>query len=134
MSGFVKVSKKWRDKAEVYRWFAREYPNADFSEAAAEAMYQYESTGIGRVNHYDLVDGKVNGYALGKHLQDLQLAMWIEDLGRPFMLTKYELLNDPDLKPIKQFLVDKFGDIEVDDLNALANREVLNKHIGKYMY
>lgn len=130
----MNVSKKWRTASEYYKWFARSYPNADFSVESAEAMYHYESSGVGRVNHYDTVDGKVNGYALGKHLLDLQLAMWLEDLNRPFMLTKRELLTDPELLPIRPFLIEQFGDMEPEDLPEKTNLEDLYKHIGKYMY
>ncbi len=129
------ISKKWRTKAKNYKWFARNYPNADFSEDCALAMYKYESTGYGIVNHYDTVDGKVNGYALGKHLQDLQLAMWIEDLRRPFMLTKYELLTDSELVPIREFLIDQFGEVEADEpCRCKPSMNVLNKFIGEYMH
>lgn len=129
------ISKKWRAKAENYKWFARNYPNADFSEEAVYAMYDYESTGNGFVNHYDTVDGKVNGYALGKHLLDLQLAMWIEDMARPFMLTKYELLTDPELIPIRQFLIDQFGEIEAGEpCRCKPSMDALNKFIDRYMY
>lgn len=119
------ISKKWRTKAENYKWFASNYSNA---------MYDYESTGNGFVNHYDAVDGMVNGYALGKHLLDLQLAMWIEDMARPFMLTKYEFLTDPELIPIRQFLIDQFGEVEADEPTGKPSMNALNKFIGEYMY
>lgn len=102
------VSKAWLKSANLYKFFARTYEGLDFSDEAAEAMYHYESSGIGHVNHYDKVDGKVNGYAVGKHAMDIQLAMWREDLNDPFMLTKFELFNDPELKEIEWFLRDQF--------------------------
>lgn len=137
----MQVSNKWLEKAQNYKWFAREYPNADFSMDSAVAMYDYESTGKGNVNHYDTIDGKVNGYSLGKHLQDIQLAMWFEDLRRPFMLTKYELLTDPNLLPIRQLLIDQLGALHEDDCDrefdnplSTSSVETLNKFIGEYMY
>ena len=105
------ISKKWWAKAKNYKWFARNYTNADFSKKSAFAMYEYEYLGKGNVNHYNTIDGMVNGYALGKHLQDLQLAMWREDLNRPFMLTKYELFTDQNLIPIRKLLIEQFGDL-----------------------
>lgn len=133
----MEVSKRWKKASENYKWFARNYSNASFSDAAALAMYDYESRGVGNVNHYDVIDGYVNGFALGKHLQDLQLAMWYEDLCRPFMLSKYELLTDPELEPIKQLLIEQFGDIDIgedEDLgNQIPDMTVLYKHIGKYL-
>lgn len=128
------ISKKWRVKAENYKWFARGYPTADFSEDAAEKMYIFESTGCGYVNHYDVYDGMVNGYALGKHLQDIQIAMWVEDLKRPFMLTKYELLTDPELQPIRKLLNDVFGDVDDEIPSTKGYCDSLYKFIGEYMY
>lgn len=134
------ISIRWLEKAKNYKWFARGYPNADFSMGSAIAMYDYESTGKGFVNHYDTIDGKVNGYALGKHLQDIQLAMWFEDLKRPFMLTKYELLTDPELEPIRKLLIDQLGDLHEDDKDIGQGKPsdssvaTLNKFIGEYMY
>ena len=42
---------------------------------------------------------------------DIQLAMWREDLNDPFILTKFELFNDPNLKEIEWFLRDQFETI-----------------------
>ena len=76
-------------------------------------MYEFESRGIGHVNHYDKINGKINGFAVGKHQMDLQFAMWKEDLrtGWPALLTKHELLTDPVLEPIREFLKEQLQGI-----------------------
>ena len=130
------VSKKWLKSAQLYKFFARTYDGLDFSDAAGEAMYHYESSGIGHVNHYDKVNGLINGYAVGKHLMDIQLAMWWEDLSRPFMLTKYELFNDHELDEILWFLEEQFGVPELNFSSAppkVVDTTDLQKHISKYM-
>jgi len=107
------VTKKWQKIADVYKFFARDY-QADFSDSAAEAMFDFESNGIGLV-------AKDNGYAIGKHLMDIQLAMWMEDLYvNKFMLTKYELITDPTLKDIRWFLEDVFGPVNDSETNFTA--------------
>ena len=69
-----KIGKKWRRMAEIYKRFACEYPTADFSEAAALAMYLHESTGA------PLPDARTNGFALGKKWMDVTVAAWKEDI------------------------------------------------------
>ncbi len=104
----MNVSKRWLKSATLYKFFARTYSGLDFSDAAAEAMYDYETYGKGYVSYAEKVDGKYNGYAVGKHLMDVQLAMWREDLNNVFMLTKHELFTDPDLEEIRWFLKQQF--------------------------
>jgi hypothetical protein len=108
-----KISKKWIRISELYRFFARDYHDLDFSDDAALAMYDFESRGVGNVNHYDKINGKINGYAVGKHMLDLQMAMWKEDIrsSYPPILTKYELLTDPDLELVRWFLEEKLESI-----------------------
>lgn len=83
------------DTAKVYIHFAKAFDagDSDFSDAAAWKMYQAESLG-GEHNfpYYEKTDGKFNGFALGKHFMDLQLAMWKEDI-QDGLLFKYELEN-----------------------------------------
>lgn len=100
--------------AEVYKFFARDY-QANFSDSAAESMFKFESNGVGVV-------AKDNGYAIGKHLMDLQIAMWHEDLYiNKFMLTKYELLTDPELQSIRWFLESLFGPLPDEETPAPNN-------------
>lgn len=73
--------------AEIYRRFNQD---GDFSDEAAQAMYLYESRG-GKPPSGE------NGYFAGKHVMDLTVAMWKQDLvgldGSP-TLTKAELYED----------------------------------------
>jgi hypothetical protein len=63
----ARPSKAWRKKAKVYLWFARQYPDLDRSEEAAERMYDYESRGIGAMDWS-------NAYFVGKHWLDCRIA------------------------------------------------------------
>jgi hypothetical protein len=90
----------------VYVFFAKAYDcgDADFSDEAALRMYKAESLGGShKFPYYENIDGKFNGYALGKHFMDLQLKMWKEDI-QSGILFKYELLDDSNLVPINEFI------------------------------
>lgn len=73
--------------AEVYRRFAEGYRQADFSEAAAVAMFAHESTGA------PMPDPKTNGYALGKKWMDVTVAAWKEEIPSSGLLVS-ELRGD----------------------------------------
>ena len=73
--------------ADIYRRFAADYPNADFSESAAWAMYLHESTGA------PLPDARTNGYALGKKWMDVTVAGWKEEIASMGLLVS-ELQDD----------------------------------------
>lgn len=62
----ARPSKAWRKKAQLYLWFARHYPLLDASAAAAEAMFDYESRGVGK-------PGFSNAYFVGKHWLDWRI-------------------------------------------------------------
>ena len=81
------IGKKWRRMAEMYKRFAADYPDADFSESAALNMYLHESTGA------PLPDPCTNGYALGKKWMDVTIASWKEDILQ-FGLLVSELQSD----------------------------------------
>src|SRR3569832_393105 len=83
----MKPSNKWRKTAEVYKFFARNHPMVDFSEESALKMYQAESLG-GKYKfpYYELSNNTYNGYAVGKHLMDMHLKMWREDIRDCFLL------------------------------------------------
>lgn len=93
----MKISKNWRRIAdEVYRPFAERagFEGMDFSEEAAFALYERETYGRGTV-------GNGNGFAEGKRLVDITVAMWMEDLYPtavyPPILFPWELYEDPNL-------------------------------------
>lgn len=93
----MKPTNRWLRMAEIYKRFAR--PNAqicDFSDKAAEAMFDFESQGIGdlRLNLFNKMDdGKFNGFAIGKHWMDVTISMWKEEM-RARLLFIDELLED----------------------------------------
>ena len=84
----MRISKKWLEMAEIYKRFAKGYPQADFSNEAAIAMYAHETHG----NNLERTD-KINGFELGKKWMDVTLAMWREDIPQG-LLTVKELLDD----------------------------------------
>lgn len=91
----MKISKRWRKIAEVYKHFAKGATRTgfvcDFSENAAREMYIFESQGRGRIK-------PDNGFAIGKKWLDVTVAMWREDLkANPPMLYAAELYSDPNL-------------------------------------
>lgn len=73
---------------EVYRKFAVDYPNADFSEQAAKDMFLYESWGVKMPKRE-----KLNGFELGKKWMDVTIAGWKEDIPSGG-LSVQELLED----------------------------------------
>lgn len=85
----MKISKKWRRMRAVYLYFAE--GRFDLSDAAAEQMYLYESTGQGDLG-LGLFGGNINGYAVAKHWLNATVAMWLEDL-RLGLLRKQELYD-----------------------------------------
>lgn len=91
------LTDKWLKQAEAYKYVASGYDKLDFSNAAAEAMFSYESFGEPSLRYYSKNEGGLyNGYAVGKHAMDVMLAFWREDLLKG-LLSKHELLQDPNL-------------------------------------
>lgn len=86
--GKMKISKKWMAMAEIYKRFAIEYPQADFSDAAALAMYEHETHGkpLERTE-------KLNGFALGKKWMDVTIAGWKDEIASRGLLVS-ELIAD----------------------------------------
>lgn len=74
--------------AEIYKRFAIEYPQADFSDSAAIAMYEHETHGktLERTE-------KLNGFALGKKWMDVTIAGWREEIASRGLLVS-ELIAD----------------------------------------
>jgi len=83
----IKPSKKWRRMADMYARFADDWPNADFSESAAIAMYERENG-----KPLPKTD-KVNGFALGKKWMEITLTVWREDIPNGLLFVQ-ELLDD----------------------------------------
>lgn len=89
----MKVSRRWRRHAEVYRFFAEnQCSGLDFSDEAARQAFEAESVGA----KYDLTR---NGYTVGKHWANVQVDLWRQDIGTLFSWD--ELLEAPGLAPIR---------------------------------
>ena len=84
----IKISKKWRKVADLYRRFAADYPLADFTEDAAESMFAYESMGAPLPK-----TERLNGFMLGKKWMDVTVAQWREDIANKQLLPR-ELVAD----------------------------------------
>lgn len=85
------MNTKYKNKLNTYRRFAEEhlFTNLDFSDKAAEEIFNYESKGIGDCNIHNrlnlfIENGTLqNGYAVGKRNMDITFGMWAEDLQKP---------------------------------------------------
>lgn len=102
-----KISKKWWNTAEAYKYFAQGFGNLDFSDEAAQNMYNYESQGKPLIKYNELQEnGMYNGYAVGKHWMDVTLTMWKEDISDGILL-KVELLEDSEIPTKVKEIVEK---------------------------
>ena len=74
--------------ASIYRRFAGDYSDADFSDEAALAMFLHESEGVKMPQKSQL-----NGFVLGKKWMDVVVSMWREDIAQ-LGLSVRELQDD----------------------------------------
>lgn len=89
----MKITKKWQDMADIYCKFVPNEPCYDFGPKSAEQMFLFESTGNPKLNLTDKINGKYNGYLVGKHWMDATIKMWREDINSG-LLNRNELLTD----------------------------------------
>lgn len=82
------VTKKWLRMAAIYKRFAKDFPQADFSKDAALELFNKESFGTPMP-----ACQQVNGFAVGKKWMDATIAMWREDIAKG-NLSVLELLAD----------------------------------------
>lgn len=71
-TGYPKITKKYLRLAAVYRRFAERSHHYDFSLSSLIDCYHHETYG----KPYFLN----NGYVHGKHLKDITVSAWIEDI------------------------------------------------------
>lgn len=76
----------WRKMSVIYRIFAEDHSDLDWSDEAAVEMYRYETHG------HRVVGANRNGYWIGKHWMDVTIEMWLRDL-RDGLLFKNELYS-----------------------------------------
>lgn len=73
----MNVTDKWREMANIYLRFAKDWPQADQSEEAANAMYLHETFGVALPSTQ-----RLNAYQVGKKWMDVMVAMWKEDISQ----------------------------------------------------
>lgn len=121
----VKISKRWRRVAELYKYFAQQVvvfhdeqphekgraPSAlDFSEESARALYLFESgQSQAEVSHLPGAASIMNGYAVGKFWLGVQIEMWRAEFDGRSALAKWPLFADPDLRQLHWWLDSLFG-------------------------
>lgn len=71
-SGHKILTKKYLRLAAVYRRFAERSPHYDFSMKSLIECFRHETYGDKHAS--------MNGYVHGKHLKDITVSMWIEDI------------------------------------------------------
>jgi hypothetical protein len=77
----------------IYRYFGGEHEKTDYSEESVLEMFLWESYGLGELKIGLFNQGKINGYAVGKHWMDVTVKMWREDI-RKGSLVKEELYDE----------------------------------------
>jgi hypothetical protein len=73
-TGYTKITKKYLRLAAVYRRFAERSPHYDFSMRSLIECFRHET--------YGDKHSPMNGYVHGKHLKDITVSMWIEDIDK----------------------------------------------------
>ncbi len=69
----MKLSSKYKKKAQVYRQFAKDWPFLSFGEDELLECYFWETNGTE-------IKSSQNGFVFGKKWMDVNLAMWKQDL------------------------------------------------------
>lgn len=99
-------SKKYERICPVYEYFASSF-DVDLSDEAKVRFYNYETFGTPIVKYYEPYNGMFNGYAVGKHWMDVNMAMYKEDL-LARNLTKFEIYSDPDVPQVVKDWISDF--------------------------
>lgn len=89
----MKISKKWIRISQIYRTFCPKEDCYDFGPISEENMFLFESTGKPKLNLTDKLNGKFNGFLVGKHWMDATIKMWKEDIDSG-LLSKKDLEID----------------------------------------
>lgn len=83
----MKITKKWRRMAEIYKRFIPDSLEVDLSEQAALDMFLHE-------NGQPLPQRKIlNGFAIGKKWMSVTIDLWKQDI-KDKLLFVFELLED----------------------------------------
>ena len=86
----MKISSKYKEKANLYKCFSRHWEHMlDYSEEALLECYMWET-------HGNKIANSKNGFVIGKRWLDVNIAMWKEDIAKgilyPFELEELECL------------------------------------------
>jgi len=100
-------SKKYTLISDAYKYYASDF-NADFSEEARIAFYNFETFGQPTIKYNQQYNGQYNGYAVGKHWLDVNLAMYREDIAIG-NLTKHEIYNSDVPELVKEIVKEKMS-------------------------
>lgn len=127
----VRVSQKWKNKSEIYRWFAEEsypYLTLDFSEEAMKEQYESETYGT-KIHRMD------NGFHVGKRLLDLTITSWSEDCNQGYI--SYAELKEDSLSKSEVYST-WFDSLPLAvfsqgprSLYRNVNRDILDKKLGR---
>lgn len=122
----MKISTKFISMSNIYKLFCDKKTTClDFSRRSLEDQYSFESTGSPRVCYSDKnEDGLFNGYAVGKHLMDVTIAMWLEDI-ESNILTKYDLMVD---LTFPSWFLSKVINIPISEIDMIR-KDVPSKYI-----
>lgn len=101
------MTNKWKKKAKLYKLFDfHPEVSKDYSDESAQAMFEYESTGKGKLMKMVFSndpDHPLNGYAYGKYWMDWQINAWREGIKKQLSF-KEELIQDLSKKYPKEWL------------------------------
>ena len=79
--------------SEIYRRFCPQESCYDFSLMSERQMFEFESTGNPKLNLTNRINGKFNGFLVGKHWMDATIKMWREDINNG-NLSRKDLENE----------------------------------------
>lgn len=97
-------TRRWWKMAALYRQFASDAnADLDFSDEAARAMFDFESTGQGNLDAVIFTKDTPNGYAVGKQRMNVTVASWREDIPRGLLFPR-ELDTDFPAKWLRSVL------------------------------
>jgi hypothetical protein len=111
----MKISSKWLKMGKIFKFFGEDpfMTKLDFSEKSAQEMYEFESTGKGDIS-LNMFSNSFNGYAYGKKMLNLTVAMWKEDIENG-LLFKFTLYDDPKFSNLHWWLDDVLRGVHPKD-------------------
>jgi len=90
-------------RVPIYVYFSQGWDGLDYSDESLIECFEWDSSG-GEIKN------PMNGYVIGKKWMDVTVKMWREDI-RKGLLYKYELYEDPELEPFKEWVKEQVDDV-----------------------